>query len=378
MTDTRIAEIMKHVEFGSIVSKYDFYFRSTIYHTFHASKTQSISEVLKLHNGHFAIWLAKGPFATMVFTLLISNANRIVTSYRHVHILSNDRILIPGQNDVKIWNPSTNLIEHILPERGHLSIVVPDSRIINGELDTQIWNPRTGGVIELETFTKPVRTRILISDHLVASGSENGEVKVSDINTHTSLLDVKSGRSGIKFIGSFVNKIVTVSYAKRLNIWDIKTGALVQSIKVPTIQTFHVIRGPRIIGLSEDHKLIIWNLDTLNIEKEYPDIYGITILPSINEDKIGAWSFSNIHVISPTNGILFTFNQHLLIIKILWKDFWPTSVISGSSNGQLFIWNYETGEITHRLQALNNLNEIFVFKDGTFVTQSQKNLQFWK
>lgn len=341
---------------------------------------QYITNISQLSDGRFAMHITSICMPYMIDTLFIldkdlNKEHEVVIGYDKIHILSDDRILIFERDYIKIWNPNTGIIEHTL-QRSKDVIVLPDHTVIN---DTQIWNPYTG-IVEDFLNDDPIQSITLVNDYLLSIKLEDGTLQGYNTNTHKYIFSAQT-EGGIA--GLLSNNTIVTTNNESIKIWDKDT--LIHEIETLLMNKINII-GNKIIGvtISLTPKLMIW--DEIGIlQNEYPQINSITILP---DNKIVAWNRhrnSEIKIISVDTGTMLTFNEHkdyISTVEILPSKFWDNCFVSAAYDGEIYIWNYETGKIKHQLQALDRINEIFILNDGTFITRSHKvpdcTLQFWR
>ena len=383
--DQRINIIVNKVNLprglGPLVSKYDFYLRGVEF-------TYDFGDLLGLIVTDDGRLLLRKRKTVLVFDPKKKEIQREIDLGLRHHLYqiftTKNELITKIQKNLKVWNIDTGLLEQNFDGIAPSPILLMDNLMViaNDDLDLIIWNLDSNSIeFKLTGHTGEIRVIESLGQNYIASGSNNGELKVWDLNEGNCVASFihefpKGENSGeIYFISALPgNRIASASTT--LRIWSIDTNLLLHEIKILDIKDFYTVntkKGKMIAGLSWSSILYIWNIITGELEQQFMNINKLIVVPSKKEDKIivshiGKNRFPDdenfylpstgkeaqkINVISPTDGIIYSFNGHNSEVTGMMKysPIWRNSMITISEDGEILIWDYETGSIKRRLQG---------------------------
>lgn len=190
---------------GSLVNKYDFYFRGLKYFSLKDDKTVDI----KVFNENLLVLLEDK------ITVLNSKGQKInekyTTTYTTIKLMSNRIVIFENYRPhILIWDPITDSMDILDNQETYSNyIVLKDDRIVTGSPsgNVRIWDH---GQFILKEH-KGIITKLQQCNNLLAVGTINGELTLWDLNTYECVLNLKVGSTSIKFIGFLKNILVTYS-----------------------------------------------------------------------------------------------------------------------------------------------------------------------
>ncbi|QRV75744.1 Notchless protein [Ceratobasidium sp. AG-Ba] len=209
------------------------------------------------------------------------------------------------------------------PFIGHCDMItslkyLPDrTRLVSSSYDStiRIWNTCTGRQVcdPLEGHTQPITALTCSPDstHIV-SCSEDQTVRVWDIrvNRHSQQTYMNGHRNAVRAVAYFQDgkKIISGSEDETICVWDAQTGELERRMKSSNGPILSIACSPdkaHILFVTADNSICILNLNSMKTEKRLSGDQGDHILSA---------------VYSP-NG---------------------NTIISGSQNGMVYLWNVDT------------------------------------
>ena len=227
----------------------------------------------------------------------------------------------------------------------------PDSKWIvsaSGDKTLRIWNTETGQTIHtLEGHTKPVHCVAVSTDgQWVASGSEDNTVKIWDTNTGKELRTLKGHRAPVQ--GVSVNPAGHIASASRdgsIRIWNAITGDPLRRIWVG-YQVFDVAFSPdgTRVASAEHHSFCV-------------QVWDVT-----------------------TGEHIFTIKAHIL--RVTNVEFSPDGkwIASGSHDGNLKIWDANTGAQLAKMRYPSDVHGIAFSPDGRRVAAcgpGSREIRIW-
>jgi WD40 repeat protein len=128
--------------------------------------------------------------------------------------------------------------------------------------DIRIWNPLSGNCDAIiKGHTSPIDSLCWLSDTVVASGSDDGLVKLWDIPARRWLKDLSHHTDRVHSVSCSADgsKLASASWDRTLKVYDVPTGATLKTIPIRTSFVSLSSKGDRLVCRSAAD-LQIWDL----------------------------------------------------------------------------------------------------------------------
>jgi WD40 repeat protein len=173
---------------------------------------------------------------------------------------------------LRVWNlvdgssfalPHTMRVLEVLPTRDGKAVVTSCTDGI-----ARVWNIATRAAVELRGDTAATDWVALSPDETqVATGSDDGTVRVWDRRTGSQLLVIDAGTKRITGVEFAAGGALLASSGGDgvVRIWDARTGALVRALRGHTDRIRFLAVSPdgaRLVTASNDHTVRIWEVAT--------------------------------------------------------------------------------------------------------------------
>jgi len=184
--------------------------------------------------------------------------------------------LVTGSDDysIKIWNKTTSQLVRTLSISSGVVLNIK-TLSTNGNLVVgtgyprcviQVWNPLTGQLIQTISNQMPVLSLALISLNLIATGSIGSGITIWDLNTGKVNKSLNSYSSAlVNSLAVFQNDYLISSSYDEIQIWNLVTDKLIQTIKNPNSDTNEWIgivnvqqNNAYLVRASSDSTIRIW------------------------------------------------------------------------------------------------------------------------
>ncbi|KAL7933498.1 WD40-repeat-containing domain protein [Trichoderma chlorosporum] len=177
---------------------------------------------------------------------------------------------------VKIWDIATGACIQTLND--HINYVISvaflsSQRAISGATDStiKIWDVDTGENIQvLKGHKGAVNSVVPLANGQLASGSTDGTVKIWDVSMDAGARNSHTEKGGIISMVLSLDKrqVASASYekGKDIKIWDMDTGACVQTLEGHTswVTSIIFLTNNQVVSASQDRKIQLWDLNTGN------------------------------------------------------------------------------------------------------------------
>ena len=231
-----------------------------------------------------------------------------------------------GDRTIKIWNLTARQLERTLPPSADEVNTVafsPNGQLLaSGALDgiVKVWDWRQGNLLQTFPRHADIVTSVVFSPdgQQVISASGDATIKVWDINSGTLQREIKTEQWITALALNPDGERLASSGLRSVQLWDWTNGKLAQTFADPT-------RAVYAVALSPDGEMIAYSPDS---------------------SSIGGSEFNTIHLKvlrrNRTAQILRGHEDYVASVA-----FSPDSqtLISGSWDKTVKIWNVETGEI---------------------------------
>jgi WD40 repeat protein len=184
--------------------------------------------------------------------------------------------LVTGSDDysIKIWNKTTSqLIRTLSISSGivlNLKTLSTNGNLVVGTgypgCVIQVWNPLTGQLIQTISNQMPVLSLTLLSLNLIATGSIGSGITIWDLNINKVNKSLNSYSSAlVNSLAVFQNDYLISSFYDEIQIWNLVTDKLIQTIKNPNSDTNEWIgivnvqqNNAYLVRASSDSTIRIW------------------------------------------------------------------------------------------------------------------------
>jgi len=104
--------------------------------------------------------------------------------------------------------------------------------------------------------------KLLVHGELLCSASQDGTIKIWDVNTRKELQTLTGHQVGVTFLLGYEDLLFSGSQDGDIKIWDIKSGTELKTLKGHRdIISRLVIHDHRLYSISFDHTLRIWDIE---------------------------------------------------------------------------------------------------------------------
>ena len=185
--------------------------------------------------------------------------------------------LVTGSDDysIKIWNKTTSQLIRTLSIVSSGIVLNLKTLSTNGNLVVgtgypgcviQVWNPLTGQLIQTISNQMPVLSLTLLSLNLIATGSIGSGITIWDLSTNKVNKSLNSYSSAlVNSLAVFQNDYLISSFYDEIQIWNLVTDKLIQTIKNPNSDTNEWIgivnvqqNNAYLVRASSDSTIRIW------------------------------------------------------------------------------------------------------------------------
>ncbi|KAG8792415.1 hypothetical protein FRC12_006188 [Ceratobasidium sp. 428] len=269
-----------------------------------------------------------------------------------------------------VWNAETGELK-LGPIRGHSSQLIsvafsPDShRLVSGSYDQtiRVWELETGrSVLELRGHSDSVRSVACSPNgRWIASGSDDNTLRIWDAQTGEPVSELLFGHSNPVHSVAFSPdslRIVSSSQDLTIRIWDVKTGDMLLGPLLGHSKWVGPVAfsadGSRIASGSGDKTVRIWDAHTGDpvtqpLDNHSEPVISVAFCPngrvvSGSEDKtIRIWEVVDRNKAGSSKQSS-TSKGYLREVNTVTFSPDGRSVVSGSHDGTVGIWDAETGE----------------------------------
>ncbi len=310
---------------------------------------------------------------------------------------SEDRYALSSSRKDKaviLWNLNNGKKEKIFPHQHNIRAisVSPDNTFFLSAGDHSLisfWDLKTYNLVR--TYNGPeggINSLDLSKDGWrLALGGKRGEVW---------LIDLKSGQTIHRFTGhrktvtsvKFSDDsalILSSSYDKTINIWDVSNGEQVKKIKYKTavLDADFYRSNNQIVSVGKDKKINLQSIGGYSFLKEIPLTYtanSVSILSSGEGVLVGGRNRQLALWNLETDKIITSFQEHASAEYAISISSDGLSAISIASNGFLSLWDMSKGLLVRSFKAQDHLVSAFALSpDGTtaFLGSRNSKLELW-
>lgn len=337
MRQSLIKDLLMNLPFYSIIIKYDYIFESQIDSRFEEYSTTTSTFlkddrlVLGSNDGQIRILDLKN----QVVEDFIAHEYKI----NFLKVLTDNRIVTSSfENIFKVWDINTGMLlqSSEVPIDTFLSIdISQDDRIIGLNEDfgreIYIWNPNTDKHGVIFSFDEEINLIYVFNNTIVFTSK--GNIILLDINTSQILIEFK-GYYTVSILQKYSDsQIISASIDGLIKIWNIYTGICENILYAVNVRKIYILLDKDIIiTVSNDASVKIW------------------------KDK----------------KLQFTINENLSRITCF-ERLPNNNLISGAVNGELRIWDLDTG--THHIfdRHKKEIGNIKLLNTNQLVTVSYSN-----
>lgn len=282
-----------------------------------------------------------------------------------------DGRLLSGGTDgsLRLWNLDSCTLERVLVEEGpaiEAIVCLGDGTVVTGggnhfgdprEFDLRIWRLSDGELVHrFGRHEWPIDELAVTSDGKILVSAARQEIVVWDLDERRELHRMETERQihGLRVIPR--SRLAVTTDNPDLHLWDLDLGSRIRTLKghhglvrPPAVTE----DGSRLVSVSEDQTLKIWNVERAQISEVLPhaaQISALLTLPgnrlaSASADRtIGIWSDFGEHRI-------FEFQGHQHWVRDLAASFDGSELFSASWDGCVVCWDLATGLEKRRLSV---------------------------
>ena len=339
-----IQSLLKHLNFESIIVKYDYFIEGKLDYVLcdiKTSKQNYSSTIIPLGDGKIVTNMPDRGY--IVVWSLKDNQPDIMLQYNSVYtptfcVLENSKIVKCTIFGIQIWDTNHNKYFRIntYDYVDNLSISM-DNRIITlSDKAIKIWNPHTGNV-DL-TIEDDLETRIIVTtkDKIITASSNKIRIR----NIHTGKLEALLNNDiyGILDIKVISEELIAVLMKHNtLNFWNINTYKLEVGI-ISSLRCFLVLPDKRIVSGYYNYKVIIWKDYKVQFILQH-DATIILLNITINHKLISVTINKNIRIWDLDTGeceVIFPILHTNIITSIITTS--EGKIISGDKDGKIIVW----------------------------------------
>jgi WD40 repeat protein len=207
-------------------------------------------------------------------------------------------------------------------------------------------------------------------DDLIAVGEE-WVVEIFEAATGQRRATLTNNSSVVSLTFSLDDSLLVTGCDDRsVNIWDLKTGGLVNTLKGHTNWVASVALSPcgtMIASSSGDHTARIWNISFLDchcvleghsghVNTVCWSATGREVISGSSDTTIKVWSVSSFECLK-------TFTMHTSPVHTIASSPYSPLIASGSRDGAINVFNANTGDILHNIPTHGGLVKSIRFKD---------------
>lgn len=306
-----------------------------------------------------------------------------------------------ADNTLKVWELNTGQVLHTLksgPPGPNSVLVTPNGRwaISPSGKDLNVWDLNTGERVNTITgHYEYIDAVALTPDGERAISAADDALNVSDLKTRSPFRTQKRHDADVKGIAVSVNKrrAVSISWEDCL-LWDLDTGRAIRTIRRKRDWWEAVAATPDgLVVCASREWLEVWNVDG----HQEPRILIEGNLTDFNRPTLDAVAVSRDgrHALTAGRGVTIWDLTTANVVRKLenhrvdscWYGITDVAltvdggfVVSGSDNETVEIWNWETGEMLHRLVGHSKaVAGVAVSPDGSSVVSASydKTLRVW-
>ena len=138
--------------------------------------------------------------------------------------------------------------------------------------EVKIWDAATGMCVQtLEGHTEPVRTVTFWRNHLVASTSYDGTIRLWDIKTKECIMTIVNASNSIySAVFSPDGRYIATS-SEQICVWKVATGQLLLTMgtSTPTYELAYARDGKWLASVSADGIPRLWEVESGRCEREF-------------------------------------------------------------------------------------------------------------
>lgn len=203
----------------------------------------------------------------------------------------------------------------------------------------------------------PAQEISFISDRCVLSSFKDGEVKLLDILSGVTISAFKSGVCAYGVCASPNGRYIVIASSNNiLQQWDVTSNKKIRTFEAHTQSVFSIDYSPSgelIVSGSKDHCVNVWNAQTGKLLQTFrghtgsvhsvcfsSGYYRYNIASASSDRTVKLWIYSA----SSPNGLVQTLCHRGVVLSVCFSPD-GKSVISGTENNEVQLWDVDSGEI---------------------------------
>jgi WD40 repeat protein len=255
---------------------------------------------------------------------------------------------------------------------------------ISSDSNVRVWNVVSANNWQLlRTYAHPTLVQgiaWLDKDTLASSSYAELKIRIWSVSTGQTKSTITT-ESDVYSLHLLANQtLLAASVESNINIYNLKTSALVLSIKGKTYRIWDLLqlrKSDLLASARGDATIRIYNMTTssvLFVLRGHTD--QVTCLKQINADTLASGSLdATVRLWNILTGeLLRTLTGHTnAIASTLDLGSYGLMLLSGSADKTIKIWKWETGELTNTISTGSAIQSLAVVNQGKHSFQKQSN-----
>lgn len=257
---------------------------------------------------------------------------------------------------------------------------------------TQGSTKKRDKILRLEGHTQAVRCILQLVDGTVASASNDGTIRIWDLNTTKCIRKLEGHTNVVRCIIQLLDgSLVSASWDYTIKIWDLKTGLCSKTLvgHIRSIYCLVQLTDGTLVSGSHDKLIKIWDLKTGQCIKSLEghadtvrsamQLVDGTLVTGSHDSSIQVWDLNSGKAIRVITGHRQSVNCLTQIGKLSDKV-----IAAGDGDGQIKIWDLKTGQCTQTLLGHANspgkkyVSCLVQLADGTLASAAADNtIKIW-
>jgi len=243
---------------------------------------------------------------------------------------------------------------------------------------------KPGGAL-IRTIDHPGDANALavLSDGRVVSGSQDGTLRVWDVESSQTLQTLEGHSSGVLAVAVLDSRrVVSGSYDGTLRVWDVESGQILQTLEGHSdkILAVAVLDNRRVVSGSGDGTLRVWDVESgqtlQTLEGHSDEILAVAVLDS--RRVVSGSGDGTLRVWDVESGqTLQALEERFNWVAVAVLD--SRRVVSGSRTGTLRVWDVESGQTLQTLEGHSyGVNAVAVLDSRRVISGSEdRTLRVW-